>query len=66
MTPAEKGVETRRRNKERRDAKRFALCNDTETGLSILREIRDNPDSMPFDRIEAIRLIATLTGTLPD
>lgn len=33
---------------------------DRQANLTVLRQIRDDPDSTPADRIEAIRLLVEL------
>ena len=35
---------------------------DREDALTICRQIRDNPDAADADRLEAIRLIASITN----
>ena len=54
---AKKAAETRKRNAERREAKRQALAADKEEQLAALRAVRDDPKTEPADRVKAVELI---------
>lgn len=55
------GATLRARKEAERECAR-AVRADKESALRICREIRDNPDAADADRLEAIRLIAEITG----
>lgn len=63
MTPSEKATMTRQERTKREKAERRALLNDVRRGREVLREIRDDDNAMPFDRIEAVRLLHELSET---
>ena len=61
MTPAQKAAQTRAERAERKQSKDDAIRNDRERAIQICREIRDNPAAADHDRLDAIRLLCSLT-----
>ena len=51
----------RQKRKELRKTEELARINDIRATLAVCREIRDNPAASPSERIEAIKLIQSIT-----
>lgn len=61
LTPAQKAAQTRAEREERKNATNAAIKNDRIRAIEICREIRDNPAAADHDRLDAIRLLGSLT-----
>lgn len=61
LTPAQKAAQTRAERAERKNAKDAAIKNDRIRAIEICREIRDNPAAADRDKLDAIRLLCSLT-----
>lgn len=61
LTPAQKAAATRKERIQSARDKDAAIRNDRERAIQICREIRDNPAAADHDRLDAIRLLCSLT-----
>ena len=61
LTPAQKAAQTRAERAERKQSKDDAIKNDRIRAIEICREIRDNPAAADRDKLDAIRLLCSLT-----
>ena len=57
---AQRGVETRRRNSEARRERRRAETEEIKAQAAALRQIRDNPEAAPAERLKAIELLESM------
>lgn len=57
MTPSEKAVETRKRNKEMRKAQKEALKLLTERMIETCEKVLDDPEATSAERLEAVYLL---------
>ena len=57
---AAKGAQTARRNRERRGAMEAQRRAEREATVHALREIRDNTEATPADRLRAIEMLVEM------
>ena len=57
-----KSQETRRKNEQARRERHEREQAEIKAQAAALRQIRDNPDAMPGDRLEAVKLLMELQG----
>lgn len=55
-----KSQETRKRNEQTRRERREREQAEIKAQAAALRQIRDNPDAMPGERLEAVKLLMEL------
>lgn len=58
-----KAQETRKRNEQARRERQAREQQEAIATATALRQIRDNPDATPSDRLEAIRQLENLKKT---
>ena len=61
MTAGEKAAATRQQHREAERSKAALAKADKEKALEVCRQIRDDPQALPADRLEAIRLLQILS-----
>ena len=52
-----KGQETRKRNEQARRERHRQEMEEVKAQANALRQIRDNPDATPGERLEAIKIL---------
>lgn len=52
-----KGQETRKRNEQARRERKRQEMEEVKAQANALRQIRDNPDATPGERLEAIKML---------
>ena len=53
----DKGQETRKRNEQARRERHRQEMEEVKAQANALRQIRDNPDATPGERLEAVKLL---------
>lgn len=62
MTPQQKAGQTLHERKEREKERLRAAREDVERALTLCRSIRDDENAADADRLEAVKIIASITG----
>lgn len=62
MTPAQKAAQTARERREHRKCEFTERLRDREQAVAICRKIRDDENAADADRLEAVRILQSLTG----
>ena len=62
MTPAQKAAQTAREHREHRKAKAAELRRDRDQAIAVCRKIRDDENAADADRLEAVRILQSLTS----